>query len=117
VPLRADLFNGTLVSGPVPILFASDQDAAFTGLMENASDTLADLHALNSRFFIMEHLSMAEAITYLQGPARKAKGKRAYPPPGDEVPTKRKRKIAAVLSAPPPTPPTPPPRSLSSTGN
>jgi hypothetical protein len=99
-------------------LFASDQDAAFQGLMDHADDTLTDLHTLNARFFIMEHLSMADAIAYLQGPARKAKGKRAFPAPG-EVPTPRKkRRITAVLSAPPPdAPPPPPARSISSTGN
>ena len=118
VPLRADLFNGALVSGPVPILFDADQDADFKGLMEHAGDTLGDLHALNSRFFVMEHLTMAEALTYLQGPAKKAKGKRAFPPPGEDTTVKKKRKIAAVLSAPPPGTPTPPKaRSLSSTGN
>jgi len=95
--LKTELFNNITVSGPVPILFASDQDAAFTGLMENSADTVGDLHKLSSRFLVMEHLSMDDAASYLLGPAKKAKGISAFPPPEIlEQPSAKKRKTQAA---------------------
>jgi len=95
VPLKVELFDGQLAAGPVPTLFASDQNEAFEGLMANASETLLDVHKLNSRFLFMEHLTMEEAVLYLQGPAKKAKGAQAFPPP-PQPPSNKKRKMDAA---------------------
>jgi len=96
VLLHTELFDNVSVSGPVPLLFSSDQSAAFEGLMKHSELTLQDLHKLNSRFFLMEHLSMEDAFTYLQGPAKKAKGRPAFPPPTpEEEPSNKKRKPSA----------------------
>ncbi len=81
IPLRTELFDGAMVAGPVPTLFATDCSAAITSLMDNAAGTLGDLLELNSNFYIMDHVSMEDAVVYLKGHARKAKGILAFPPP------------------------------------
>jgi len=80
-PLRVDLFDGKVAAGPVPTLFAANQDVAFTGLMNNAEVTLVDLMKMNARFLFLEHISLGDAIIYLQGHAKKAKGIPAFPAP------------------------------------
>lgn len=62
IPLKVELFDGKDAAGPVPILFASDQAAAFVGLMDNAGATLEDIHKLNSRFIFLDHLTMENAV-------------------------------------------------------
>ena len=100
IPLKVEMFDGTIVAGPVPTLFASDQQAASKGLMDNADTTLEDLFKLNGKFVFMEHLTMEGAITYLGGQARKAKGNMAYPKPTIDQPAAKKQKTAAE---PPPS--------------
>jgi hypothetical protein len=95
IPLKVELFNGDMAGGPVPILFSSDRSAAFTRLMEHADNTLEDLGKLNSRFYFMEHLSMEEALSYLAGPARRAKGEIAFPPPTADQPPAKRPKVSA----------------------
>jgi hypothetical protein len=101
IPLKVELFNGDLTGGPVPILFSSDRSAAFSGLMEHTDITLEDLAKLNSPFYFMEHLNMEEALTYLAGPARRAKGKIAYPPPpsADQPPAKKQKVTEQPLAS------------------
>jgi hypothetical protein len=100
IPLKVEMFDGMIVAGPVPTLFASDQQAASKGLMDNADTTLEDLFKLNGKFVFMEHLTMEGAITYLGGQARKAKGNMAYPKPTIDQPAAKKQKTAAE---PPPS--------------
>jgi hypothetical protein len=95
IPLKVELFNGDVAGGPVPILFSSDRSAAFTRLMEHADNTLEDLGKLNSRFYFMEHLSMEEALSYLAGPARRANGEIAFPPPTADQPPAKRPKVSA----------------------
>jgi hypothetical protein len=97
IPLKVELFDGKDAAGPVPILFASDQAAAFVGLMDNAGATLEDIHKLNSRFIFFDHLTMENAVTYLQGNARKAKGVPAYAlQKGFDNPTAKKAKTVTA---------------------
>jgi hypothetical protein len=93
IPLNVELFDGVLAAGPVPTLFAASPGQAFDGLMENANVTLDDVHKLNARFLFMEHLTMESAVIYLQGPAKRAKGVAAYPPPftADQQASKRQK--------------------------
>jgi hypothetical protein len=97
IPLKVELFDGRDAAGPVPILFASDQAAAFGGLMDNAGATLEDIHKLNSKFLFLEHLTMENAVAYLQGNARKAKGVPAYTlQKGSDNPPAKKAKTATA---------------------
>ncbi len=98
-PLPTELFDGEMVAGPVPMLFASNPTAAITGLMDNAAGTLEDLLKLNSNFYFMEHLSMADAVVYLQGHAKKARGILAFPPPGSDQSAAKKIKITRNMPA------------------
>jgi len=107
IPLCVELFDGEVVADPVPTLFAADLGAVFGGLMDNAAETLGDIYRLNSRFLYLEHVSMEDAVKYLQGPARRAKGVIAFPEPSlfphQPAAKKPKTPISPVLSMLPTT--------------
>lgn len=79
-PLNVDMFMGKNPGGPVPIFFAEDRDRAHAQITANPELLRTDIATVNAQFLCMEHVSMEEAHTYLQGRARTAKGKQAFPP-------------------------------------
>jgi hypothetical protein len=74
IPLQMEMFNGTDAAGPIPTLFTADGDSAFHNLMNNLQEVQEGIIYLTQCFLFMEHLTMDEAIKYLQGQAKKAKG-------------------------------------------
>jgi hypothetical protein len=99
IPLRVEMFDGAEVAGPIPTLFAPHRASAFTGLMENLSDALQDVLHLNQAFLYMEHLSLEDAVAYLQGPAKKAKGYPAFRLQSSDPPPSSKKTKLAVEAA------------------
>jgi len=81
-PLNADLFDGSFASGFVPIFFSETPAAAQSFLNKNPDVAKEAIQAINSRLLHMEHLSMDEAVSYLQARrGRMAKGAAAFPLP------------------------------------
>jgi hypothetical protein len=77
--LNADLFDGNSHAGPVPLLFSTDVTATAAALSAGPYIIHEDLADINNRILMMEHLSMGEAVAYLQkGKARKATGTGAF---------------------------------------
>ncbi len=62
--LRAEMFDGETLAGPVPNIFAHDRQEALDGLLANPELALADIVQLNERFLQMEHITLAEAVTF-----------------------------------------------------
>jgi hypothetical protein len=79
-PLHADMFAGSNPGGPIPLFFAPDRNATLGRILNNPDQLRDDIATLNSIFFRMEHMTVEEAHTYLQGKARAAKGKQLFPP-------------------------------------
>jgi hypothetical protein len=98
IPLHAELFDGSSHAGPVPLLFSPDRKAARVALDKKPGLAHNDIMAVNDRFLHAEHLSLAEAVAYLQAPkARGAKGYRMFAATTPPMPD-------ATEAAPTPTP-------------
>ncbi len=93
--LNADIFDGTFAHGLVPIFFSANPMQAQAFLDRNPAATKEIITTVNSRLLHMEHLSLGEAVAYLQAKkGRMAKGTAAFPLP----PTTRKRGRPASTS-------------------
>ncbi len=75
---NADLFDGSFASGSV-----SETPAAAQSFLNKNPDVAKEaIQAINLRLLHMEHLSMDEAVSYLQARrGRMAKGAAAFPLP------------------------------------
>jgi hypothetical protein len=77
--LHAELFDGVSHAGPVPMFFANDRRAARAALNDDPDEVYDAIKAVNSKFLYPEHLTLQEAVAYLQAPkARAAKGTRDF---------------------------------------
>ena len=77
--LHVELFDGVSHAGPVPMFFANDRRAARAALNDNPDEVHDAIKAVNNRFLYPEHLTLHEAVAYLQAPeARAAKGTRVF---------------------------------------
>jgi hypothetical protein len=100
-PVNADLFAGPDPTGPVPLFFAPDREKTAALIYKNQDQLRHDISTVNSQILIMEHLSLEDAYTYLQGKARAAKGVPAFPatsPPPAGPPAKRPRLLQTTPS-------------------
>jgi len=70
--LRCELFTGSRICGPVPLLFVPDRQAA--ALQLDPAGLTLDIKSLNEKFLAMEHMSLSDAVSYMQGRHRAAKG-------------------------------------------
>jgi hypothetical protein len=93
--LNSDLFDGSTHAGPVPLLFSPDLTATSAALTADPYTIHADLGLVFNHFIHMEHLTLADAVAYLQrGKARKATGSAAFSTAsgsGSAPPSKRGR--------------------------
>lgn len=67
------MFDGRLLTGPVPIFFAPDPTAARTAMAANQTGAMADIPASSQHFLVMEHLSLPDAVIYMQSKHHAAK--------------------------------------------
>lgn len=78
-PLNSDMFDGETASGPVPLFFSKEREAALAYLLDHPGKALGDIMAVNSRLLRMEYMSLPEAVAYLaQNRHRQGKGVAAY---------------------------------------
>jgi hypothetical protein len=93
--LNADLFDGSSHAGPVPLLFSPDITATTAALAADPYIIHDDLVLIFNHFIHMEHLTLTDAVAYLQrGKARKATGSAAFSTAsgsGSAPPSKRGR--------------------------
>jgi len=90
--IRSEMFSGREASGPIPLLFVPDRQAASAALAAGDAELMADVRHLNERILVAEHLSLTEAANYMQGRHRAAKGTPAFPAaPPTATASKRQR--------------------------
>jgi len=89
--IRSQMFGGDDISGPVPLLFVPDREAAAVALQADNSGLLRDVQLLNERILVMEHLTLREAVSYMQSRHRSAKGFPVFPAAAPAAAPKRPR--------------------------
>jgi hypothetical protein len=99
--LRTEMFQSGPISGPVPLLFAPDRPTAHASLHLDSTGLQMDLRTLNERFLVMEHMALADAVAYMQGRHRAAKGTPVFLANAPAAPpAKRARTLPAADSSP-----------------
>ena len=73
--LQTDMSVTQMFLGLVPLLFAANQELACDGFIADPANVFRGVHGINNRFLLMEHLTLGEAVKYLQSKKpREAKG-------------------------------------------
>ena len=67
-PLEADLFDGDLLAGPIPSLYSDDPDASLAGLTSDPLKSHWDLQKISKTFFMVEAVTVANAVAMLKKP-------------------------------------------------
>jgi len=67
-PLEANLWDGEILSGPVPSLFSTDVKASEDGLRDSPDRAHADMARLSRMFFMAEHVNLQGAYSVLKKP-------------------------------------------------
>ena len=67
-PLQCDLWDGEVLAGPVPTLFADTPDVAADALKSDLGKVHYDLNRLHKVFFGTEHVDLKEAIALVKKP-------------------------------------------------
>jgi hypothetical protein len=66
--LTTDVFDGDILDGPVPVLFASDVEEASVALTANPGKAFKDLQRILGRFFIPENVPADSAMDFVANP-------------------------------------------------
>lgn len=81
-PLNADMFPDTFAAGLIPLFFSPSPQQALAALSNNTDATKETINAVNSRFLVMEHMTLDSAVAHLKAKkGRLAKGVSAFPAP------------------------------------
>jgi hypothetical protein len=67
-PLQANLFDGDVAAGPVPVFFAEDPDEAKEAMSSDPSKAHYDIMRINKNYFIPECIGAKEAQALLKKP-------------------------------------------------
>jgi hypothetical protein len=93
------MFQDPLVAGPVPHLFAEDTNECYNELQGDVSGLLDDIRTINKKFLVMEHMTLQEAVQYMAGRHRAARGTAAFTVSAPVGPAaKRQRHMSAASS-------------------
>jgi hypothetical protein len=96
-PLAATMWDGDILAGPVPTLFAEDADLSSEALAGDPAKAHGDLAKLYRAFFMPEHLQLTNAVKLLRKPRAGAalfsfrKGKYSVPEAPTSPAPKRRR--------------------------
>jgi hypothetical protein len=63
-----DYFDGDVLEGPVPWLFAEEPGKAFLAIRAHAAKAFKDLQRLYGRFFMLENIPHTAAMDHIAGP-------------------------------------------------
>jgi hypothetical protein len=67
-PLQANLFDGEIAAGPVPIFFAEDPEEAKESMMSDLPKAHYDIMRINKNFFVAESGNMKDVQALLKKP-------------------------------------------------
>jgi hypothetical protein len=67
-PLASTMWDGDVLAGPVPTLFAEDVEASREAFLDNMAKAHNDLGKLYRAFFMPEHILVDEAADLLRKP-------------------------------------------------
>jgi hypothetical protein len=67
-PIKANMFDGDDVAGPVPLLFATNVDDGTTAVTANPDKAFKDLQRIYSKFFMPENIPASAAMAQLANP-------------------------------------------------
>jgi hypothetical protein len=67
-PIKANMFDGDDIAGPVPLLFATNVDDATTAVTANPDKAFKDLQRIYSKFFMPENIPASAAMAQLANP-------------------------------------------------
>ncbi len=66
--IKANMYDGDDVAGPVPLLFATNVDDATTAVTANPDKAFKDLQRIYSKFFMPENIPASAAMAQLANP-------------------------------------------------
>ncbi len=67
-PMSCDMFDGDVLAGPVPTLFAEDPDEAVDAITADPGKAHYDISKIHRMFFMPEHVDMETAIAAAKKP-------------------------------------------------
>jgi len=67
-PLKATLFDGEVIGGPVPLLFGADPEAAKTSLLADPAKTQKDVVKINRSILAWEYVLLKDSIAVVKKP-------------------------------------------------
>ncbi len=67
-PLSATMWDGDILAGPVPTLFAEDADLSSEAITSDPARAHGDLAKLYRAFFMPEHVPLPDAVELLRKP-------------------------------------------------
>jgi hypothetical protein len=66
--LSTEVFDGDVLDGPVPILFATEVEEASASLRANPGKAFKDLQRIMGRFFVPENIPADSAMDFIANP-------------------------------------------------
>ena len=66
--LAANLFEGDVLAGLVPTLFADDPDAAERAITSDTAKAHWDINKINKVFMVPENIGLKDAVSLLKKP-------------------------------------------------
>ncbi len=67
-PVQTDYFDGDVIEGPVPWLFAEDPTEAAAAIGAQAAKAFKDLQRLYGRLFVPENIPHTTAVDHIASP-------------------------------------------------
>ncbi len=92
-PLTATMWDGDILAGPVPTLFAEDADLSSEAIASDPAKAHGDLAKLYRAFFMPEHVPLPDAVELLRKPRA-----------GAALFSFRRSKYTAPVASAPPSP-------------
>ncbi len=66
--LSTEVFDGDILDGPVPVLFAKDVEGATAALTANPGKAFKDIQRILGRFFVPENVPADTAMDFIANP-------------------------------------------------
>lgn len=67
-PLSCSLFDGDVLAGPVPTLFAEDEETAREAITADPNKAHADIQRIHRVFLMPEHVDLETATALIKKP-------------------------------------------------
>ena len=67
-PVNADMFDGELLAGPIPMLFSEDMDSSQANITADPLKSHWDMSKISKCFFMPECLPLKDALAIIKKP-------------------------------------------------